>query len=97
MERCCQRDMNYIWLLNGEKAPNYEAICRFRRDVLSECGEYLFYELIHKLRELGEIRLAHLFVDGTKLEANANKYSFVWKKSTTKYEARVDKSGRRSF
>ena len=90
MEQSCQRDMNYIWLLNGEKAPNYEAICRFRRDVLSECGEELFYELIHKLQALDEIKLEHLFVDGTKLEANANKYSFVWKKSTTKYETRVD-------
>lgn len=91
MELSCRRDMNYIWLLNGEKAPNYEAICRFRRDILSKCGEKLFYELIYKLRKLGEIKYEHLFVDGTKLEANANKYSFVWKKSTTKYEARVDK------
>jgi len=30
-----------------------------------------------------------LFIDGTKIEANANKYSFVWKKSTTKYESRT--------
>lgn len=87
----CLRDMNYIWLLNGEKAPNYIAISRFRSDVLSKCAEALFYELAHKLQELGEIRLEHLFVDGTKLEANASKYSFVWKKSTTKYEAQVDK------
>jgi len=37
---------------------------------------------------MGEIKFEHLFVDGTKIEANANKYSFVWKKSTTKYETR---------
>ena len=42
-----------------------------------------------KLSAIGEIKLEHLFVDGTKIEANANKYSFVWKKSTTKYEARL--------
>ena len=87
----CLRDMNYIWLLNGEAAPNHVAISRFRRDVLSQCAEELFYELGSKLHEFGEIALKHLFVDGTKIEANANKYSFVWKKSTTKYEAGVDK------
>lgn len=87
----CLRDMNYIWLLNGEPAPSQRTICRFRSEVLSECGEAIFYALVHRLREMNEIKLEHLFVDGTKLEANANKYSFVWKKSTTKYEARVDK------
>ena len=39
---------------------------------------------------MGEIAFEHFFVDGTKLEANANKYSFIWKKSTNKYEARLD-------
>lgn len=89
--RSCLRDMNYIWLLNGEKAPKHVTISRFRSEVLSICAEELFYELAHRLNELGEIRFEHLFVDGTKLEANANKYSFVWKKNTTKYEARIDK------
>ena len=42
------------------------------------------------LYEMGEIKYEHLFVDGTKIEANANKYSFVWKKSTNKYEARLE-------
>lgn len=46
-----------------------------------------------KLKEMGEISFSHLFVDGTKIEANANKYSFVWQKSTTKYETRaIDKT-----
>ena len=39
IEERCKRDINYIWLLNGEKAPNYRAICRFRSEVLSECSE----------------------------------------------------------
>ena len=86
----CLRDLNYIWLLNGEKAPSYHEIARFRSQRLSQCGEELFYQLVGKLREYGEIRYEHLFVDGTKIEANANKYSFVWKKSTNKYETRLD-------
>jgi hypothetical protein len=46
--------------------------------------------LVKKLSAFGEIKYEHLFVDGTKIEANANKYSFVWKKSTTKYETRLN-------
>ena len=74
----CLRDINYIWLLNGEPAPSYRSICRFRSEILSECAEDIFYELVSKLSEIGEICFEHLFVDGTKIEANANKYSFVW-------------------
>jgi transposase len=85
---CC-RDINFIWLLNGEKAPNHSEIARFRSKRLPECGEEFFYQLVKKLSALGEIKYEHLFVDGTKIEANANKYSFVWKKSTTKYETRL--------
>lgn len=89
IESACKRDINYIWLLNGEKAPNYHEIARFRRDRLSVCAEKLFYQLVKKLRGMDEIKYEHLFVDGTKIEANANKYTFVWKKSVTKYETRL--------
>ncbi len=89
IESSCNRDINYIWLLNGEEAPNHSEIARFRSKRLTECGEEFFYQLVKKLSVLGEIKYEHLFVDGTKIEANANKYSFVWKKSTTKYETRL--------
>ena len=81
----CERDMNYIWLLNGAPAPSHFEIARFRSKRLAECADELFSQLVHHLHELGELRFEHLFVDGTKIEANANKYSFVWKKSTNKY------------
>ncbi len=85
----CLRDINFMWLLNGAPAPSHIEIARFRSQRLAECGEELFYQLVQKLHSLGEIRYEHLFVDGTKIEANANKYSFVWKKSTNKYEERL--------
>jgi len=87
----CQRDVNYMWLLNGSAAPSHHEIARFRSQRLSECAEGLFFQLVGRLEGYGEINYEHLFVDGTKIEANANKYSFVWKKSTTKYEARNNK------
>ena len=91
IQKACQRDMNFIWLLDGAPAPSYHEIARFRRQRLSQCAEELFYQLVEMLKGFGEIEYGHLFVDGTKIEANANKYSFVWKKSTNKYETRLDK------
>lgn len=88
IQSSCQRDINFIWLLNGAPTPSHHEIARFRSLRLSQCAEELFYQLGSKLKNLGEIKYEHLFVDGTKIEANANKYSFVWKKSTTRYETR---------
>jgi len=89
IESACNRDINFIWLLDGAKAPNHSEIARFRGKRLSKCGETLFYQMVGVLHDRGEIKYEHLFVDGTKIEANANKYTFVWRKSTTKYEARL--------
>ena len=90
IESACKRDINFIWLLNGSKAPNYHEIARFRSKRLPECAEELFVQLVMQLKKIGEIKFEHLFIDGTKVEANANKYSFVWKKSTSKYEGKND-------
>lgn len=88
IESACHRDINFMWLLNGAPAPNWHEISRFKSKRLAVCAEELFFGLTEKLKGLGEIKFEHLFVDGTKIEANANKYSFVWKKTTTKYEIR---------
>jgi transposase len=87
--RACRRDVNYMWLLSGEPAPDDDALNRFRSKPLSAAIEGLFYQLVKKLREMEEIKYEHLFVDGTKIEANANKYSFVWAKSVGKHQARL--------
>ena len=65
----CQRDINFIWLLNGAPAPSYHEIARFRSQRLPQCAEELFFQLAEKLAEYGEIKFEHLFVDGTKIEA----------------------------
>ncbi len=79
-----------MWLLGNEPAPDDDALNRFRGRKLSEAAESLFYQLVKKLREIDEVRYEHLFIDGTKIEASANKYSFVWKRSTTKYQTRLE-------
>lgn len=87
----CRRDINYLWLLNDEPAPSHNTVNRFRNKYLPYAAEDLFYQFVEFLYEIGEIQFENLFVDGTKIEANANKYSFVWKKSTNKYQGRLAK------
>ena len=95
IEEACKRDINFIWLLDGKKAPDHNTISRFRNERIEKALEDLFYQFIKKLNELDEIQYENLFVDGTKIEANANKYTFVWKKSTVKYEKRLHENIRK--
>ena len=90
VSRACRRDVNYMWLLGDEPAPDDDALNRFRGKHLCEAVENLFYQLVKKLREWDEVKYAHLFGDGTKFEANANKYTFVWRKSVGKHQARLN-------
>ena len=89
LEKACKRDINFIWLLQGQKAPDHNTIARFRSKHLQGCISDLFNQLIAKLGEMNEIRYENLFIDGTKIEANANKYTFVWKKATDKFESKL--------
>lgn len=92
IEKACKRDINFIWLLAGEKAPDHNNIARFRTGRLAPFVENLFSQLVVILADRGEIAYKNLFVDGTKLEANANKYSFVWRKTTEKNEAKLQEN-----
>ena len=90
IQRLCQRDIHFIWLLNGYPAPSHHTINRFRKHHLSDgILEDLFDQWIERLHALDEIHFKNLFIDGTKIEANANRYSFVWLKSVTKNESKL--------
>jgi len=91
IEEACRNDIRFMYLLAGKKTPDHSRISRFiQKHLQGEVAEGLFYQMVTLLAELGEIRFENLFVDGTKIEANANRYSFVWAKSTSKYKARAD-------
>ena len=95
LEKACRRDINFMWLLQGQKAPDHNTIARFRSGRVKEAVEDLFHQFVKKLHQLGEISFENLFVDGTKIEACANKYSFVWKKATQKNEVRLKNKARK--
>jgi transposase len=90
IEKVCQRDINFKWLLAGRKAPDHCSISRFRKFYLSdEVIDELFYQQIKYLAENNEVLFENVFIDGTKIEANANKYTFVWKKALNRNEEKM--------
>ena len=89
IETACRRDINFMWLLAGQKAPDHSTIARFRTGFLAEICEDLFYQMVRRLVAMGELSQETVFIDGTKLEACANKYTFVWKKSVGKWEEKM--------
>ena len=83
IEEACRYDVRYHYLLDGQSAPDHNTISRFRKDHLrGDVLDDLFLQFMKKLRDAGEISLSEVFIDGTKIEANANKYTFVFRKST---------------
>ena len=75
----CKRDLAFIWLTQGEQ-PKRDAFYGFINDKLTgEILDDLNYQLLRRLKKEGYITLETLFVDGTKMEAKANRYTFVWR------------------
>ena len=89
IETACKRDINFMWLLAGQKAPDHRTIARFRTGFLADACENLFYQMVRRLEQSGELSKETVFIDGTKLEACANKYTFAWKKSVGRWEAKM--------
>ncbi|WP_077609594.1 IS1182 family transposase [Clostridium sp. Marseille-P2415] len=89
IERACHRDINFMFLLEDSKAPDHATIARFRSLHFSSCSKKMLAQMSVLLFELGEISGKDIFIDGTKIEACANKYTFVWKKSVTKNLAKL--------
>src|SRR5690554_6053 len=72
IEQACRRDINFMWLLNGQAPPDHSTISRFRKHFLPQAIDHLFYQLVHVLHDCGEIAFENAFIDGTKIEAMAN-------------------------
>ena len=85
IENACRTDIRFMWILQDEPVPDHSTIARFQEGKLLPVIEDLFYQLVMKLMSIGEVSYDHVFVDGTKIEANANRYSFVWARAVEKF------------
>ena len=84
LEDECKVNIRYMYLMEYEK-PSYRTFGNFINENLSDSAEEIFKEIMAYIVRKDNVDLNHLYIDGSKFEANANKYTWVWKKSTEKY------------
>jgi len=80
IEEALQQNIHFMWL-SAMNTPDHNTISRFRSDRLKEVLQQIFAQVVQLLVGEGLLSIKELYIDGTKIEANANRYTFVWGKS----------------
>lgn len=88
MEQYAKESIHCMWL-TGMQTPDHNTLNRFRGEKLKEPLKDIFAGVVELLHKCGLISLEDAFIDGTKIEANANKFSFVWGKSVRRYKLNI--------
>ncbi|MCK5186738.1 MAG: IS1182 family transposase [Deltaproteobacteria bacterium] len=83
IEQALQQNIHFMWL-SGMSYPDHNTINRFRSERLKGVFKEVFSQVVLLLIDHGHITLKEAYLDGTKIEANANRYTFVWGR-TIKY------------
>lgn len=92
--KAVRENIYFMWLAANQK-PDFRTINSFRSEKLKETIEEIFIAVVKLLNQKGYIQLKNYFLDGTKIESAANKYTFVWKKSVEKNDAKLDENLRK--
>lgn len=77
MEAALKENIHFMWLA-GMNKPDHNTINRFRSERLKDVLKTVFGKVVELLVEAGHLSLSEVFTDGTKIEAQANRYTFVW-------------------
>lgn len=88
IEEACRTHIHFIWMCAGE-SPDHNTIARFRADRLGQVLKEVFTQVVKLLVEQGLTSIEEIYVDGTKIESAAGRYTFVWRKSVEKNTARM--------
>lgn len=91
LEVACRENINFMWL-SGMSYPDHNTINRFRGVRLKDTLRSIFEEVVRLLADEGLLSIEEVYTDGTKIEANANKYSFVWKKAIQTNKEKMKKA-----
>ncbi len=81
-------NLRFMYLMDHE-TPSYRTFGYFINEILGDSIEEIFNDINKNIFEAEGVDLQHLYIDGSKFEANANKYSWVWKKATEKSRYRL--------
>lgn len=88
IEKSCKYDLRIKYLLDTEKVPDHSTINRFRQKI-AELTPGILHQMVQILMEENQIDLSSIYIDGTKIEAYANRYSFVWRGSIENYQEKL--------
>ena len=89
IEKLCHNDIRYMYLLDGMKTPSFATFGNLIRNELTDSVEQIFADINSYIFTRDHVDLQHTYIDGTKIEANANRYTWVWKKSCVKNRQKV--------
>ena len=95
LEEACRYRVDFMWLLEDEPVPDHSTWARFRTGRCAEAVEDLFYQYVRKLKEWGATDHSVVFIDGTKLESRAGRYTFCWRKSVEKHLSKLEEKVRK--
>lgn len=84
----CRENVMFMWL-SGMNTPDYKTINRFRSERMKTVILDVFSNVVALLHSGGHIQLEHYFLDGTKIESSAGKYSWVWGKNTKRFKEKL--------
>ncbi|MBC8757725.1 IS1182 family transposase [Kordia sp. YSTF-M3] len=90
IEQALSENIHFMWL-SGQSKPDHNTINDFRGKRLKGHLKSIFHQVVLLLVEQGVVSLKDIYVDGTKIEANANRYTFVWGKSIKTHKERIKK------
>ena len=90
IEAAVKENIHFMWL-SGMSKPDHNTIARFRSERLKDALKTIFGQIVMLLVEEGLVNIKNIYTDGTKIEAQANKYSFVWGKAINKSRERIAK------
>lgn len=90
MEAALKENIHFMWL-SAMSRPDHNTLARFRSDRLKNHLKSIFGQIVELLVEEGLVSIKDIYTDGTKVEANANKYTFVWGKSIKTSKQRIAK------
>ena len=89
IEKLCRTDIRYMYLLDDMKAPSFATFGNLIRNELTASIEQIFIDINTYIFQKDHVDLEHTYIDGTKIEANANRYTWVWKKSCLRNRNKV--------
>ena len=89
IEKLCRNDIRFLYLLDGMKAPSFVTIGNFIWDKLTASIGQSFHDINAYIFETGQVDLQHTYLNGTKLEASAGRYVWVWKRSCVRNREKV--------